>query len=279
MTRRAVEFLREKHETPFFLMVSHFFVHDPIHTKAEELHDHYLARIPSDHPRRAILAHYYAMVATLDHLVGDLLEALDKNGLTDSTLVVFTSDNGGHPNYAGNAPLRGSKWNLYEGGIRVPFIARWPGHIAPGSLCDEPISGIDLLPTFSEIAGASPPPSIDGQSLKRLFEETESELNQRDLLWHFPYYHPEKNFAESPAAIGIDDGATSQTRPHSAIRSGPWKLIHFYENDRQELYHLPSDPSESEDRSRSEEGTRKKLLDQLRSSLESMEARLPEARP
>ena len=133
------------------------------------------------------------MVNTLDHLVGSTLDALDKNGLTDSTLVIFTSDNGGHPNYAGNAPLRGSKWNLYEGGIRVPFIVRWPGKTsARHDLCDTPVIGYDLLPTFAEIAGAEQPDEIDGQEYPRNYflSPAKKTLPTVPLFWHFPYYHP-----------------------------------------------------------------------------------------
>ena len=133
-------------------MVSHFYVHDPNHTRLKWLHDHYFDKVPSDHPRRRELAHYGAMVTTLDHHVGELLDALDASDQRDNTLVVFTSDNGGHPNYAGNAPLRGSKWNLYEGGIRVPKMMRWPGVVAPGSSAT-PIVSTDFFATILAAAG------------------------------------------------------------------------------------------------------------------------------
>ena len=153
VTGRAIEFLRQRDDAPFFLMVSHFYVHDPIHTRIRWLHDRYDKSLP-DSKRHDILTHYGSMVTTLDHHVGQLLAALDKTGKADSTLVVFTSDNGGHPNYAGNAPLRGSKWNLYEGGIRVPLLVRWPGAVKSGVVCDEPVWSPDLFPTFAEVANA-----------------------------------------------------------------------------------------------------------------------------
>ncbi len=280
LTRRAVDFLGERRDRPFFLMVSHFYVHTPIHTRVRWLHDRCLAAIPSGHPRRAELAHYGAMVTTLDHHVGELLDALEEEGLSDSTLVVFTSDNGGHPDYAGNAPLRGSKWNLYEGGIRVPFIARWPGKIPAGTSTDVPVSGTDLFPTFAELAGAGVPDHLDGTSLVARFRQPDSPPpGERDLVWHFPYYHPESGFSRAPGRIGIDDGVTSQTRPHSTLRSGPWKLIHFYEDSRDELYHLPSDPSEQVDRARTEPDLTRKLRRQLDSRLNAAGARFPVANP
>ena len=92
------------------------------------------------------------MVETLDHYVGQLLEALDELGLRENTLVVFTSDNGGHPHYTSNAPLRGSKWNLYEGGIRVPLIMRWPGTISASRISETPVTSVDFFPTFLELS-------------------------------------------------------------------------------------------------------------------------------
>jgi len=131
------------------------------------------------------------MVTTLDHHVGELLGALEESGHADDTLVIFTSDNGGHPNYAGNAPLRGSKWNLYEGGIRVPFLARWPEKIEAGQVNEASVWSIDLFPTFAELAEADPPANLDGQSLLPVFEDPEldwtGEWREKPLLWHFPY--------------------------------------------------------------------------------------------
>jgi len=279
LTRHAIDFITGPHERPFFLTISHFYVHDPIHTRMEWLRDRCLERIPGDHPRREILADYGAMVTTLDHHVGELIAALGKAGLADNTLGVFTSDNGGHPNYAGNAPLRGSKWNLYEGGIRVPFLARWPGHIPAASESPAPVSGLDLFPTFAALAGATLPPDLDGETLLPLLSDPAHGPEARDLLWHFPYYHPERRFDKALANIGIDDGLTSQTRPHSALRSGPWKLLRFFEDGREELYHLPTDPNESRDRSQGEAALVKTLSTKLESKLSEAKARLPLPHP
>lgn len=279
MTQKAIRFLQSDHRQPFFLMVSHFYVHTPVHTRLKWLYDRYLEKLPPDHPRREKLAHYGAMVTTLDHHVGRLLEALETSGLADSTVVVFTSDNGGHPEYAGNAPLRGSKWNLYEGGIRVPFVTRWPGQKRRGVVCDESVSGTDLFATFAEIGQARPSETSDGRSLVSLMSGAATHLEPNETIWHFPYYHPEKGYAKAPAEIGVDDGFTSQTKPHSVVRSGPWKLIHFYEDGRDELYHLPTDPAEENDRSVSDADEAVKLRRLLDNRLKKCGARLPTVNP
>ena len=153
---RAVTYLQQDHKAPFFLMVSHFYVHTPVQTPCQWLLEKYADKVPADSPNRQRRIAYAAFVETLDHYAGELLAALDASGQAATTLVVFTSDNGGHPEFAANGPLRGSKWNLYEGGIRVPLLARWPGTIAAGSTCTTPVIGYDLLPTFAAAAGVAP---------------------------------------------------------------------------------------------------------------------------
>lgn len=245
LTEKAVRFLDSHREERFFLYLSHYFVHDPIHSRCEWLIEKYRALLPDG--ALPVRADYAAMVETLDHEVGRVLEALDRLGLADDTLLVFMADNGGHPNYTTNAPLRGSKWNLYEGGIRVPFMVRWHGRVAAGVTSDAVVHGCDLLPTFAEVAEAEPPSAdLDGVSLVSLFEGADSRVERKEpLVWHFPYYHPEKSFHQSPEVIGVGDFVTSQTRPHSAIRMGDDKLLHFAEEDRVELYRLTDDLSES----------------------------------
>lgn len=284
MTQRAVRFLKRKRDRPFFLMVSHFFVHTPVHTRIGWLRDRYLEKLPMDQPRREQLAHYGAMVTTLDHYVGQLLDALNSTGLAESTLVVFTSDNGGHPEYAGNAPLRGSKWNLYEGGIRVPFVVRPPGKATSGSrgterVCEEIVSGTDLFPTFAEVGGAVLPGKIDGRSINQLLNGSEELQTAVEKVWHFPYYHPETDYLKATGIIGVNDGFTSKTKPQSVVRSGPWKLIHFYEDDRDELYHLPSDSAEANDRRHRDSGVARRLRLLLDSKLAEAGARMPVANP
>ncbi len=166
--------------------------------------------------------------------------------LERKTLVIFTSDNGGVGGYerlgiaAGsitdNAPLRGGKGMLYEGGIRVPYIFRWPGQIPPGRQCDFPITSVDLMPTLLALAGGQAPAGypLDGISYAELlFSGGQGSLPERPIFWHFPGY------------LGAGQG-TWRTTPAGAIRLGDWKLIEFFEDGRLELYDLRNDIGEKE---------------------------------
>ncbi|TWT56767.1 Arylsulfatase [Thalassoglobus neptunius] len=256
------EAIQKEHQQPFFMMASHFYVHTPVKTPCKWLIEKYSEKLEESSPHRMARIRYAAFVETLDHYVGQLLQALDASGLADETVVIFTSDNGGHPEFASNAPLRGSKWNLYEGGIRVPLIVLWPGTVEPGTTCDQPVAGYDITPTCVEIASADTttssnsaksvlPESIDGVSFLPMLQDPQTDLT-RDLNWHFPYYHPERGYTDSLTEIGVNDFAVSQTRPQSAIRSGKYKLLYFDENDRSELYDLSTDISEQNDLSASQ---------------------------
>jgi len=284
LTEQAVAFLRTHHRDarPFFLHLSHYYVHTPIRSRAAWLLEKYAARIPQGaDPRRAV---YGAMVETLDHLVGEVLTALDELDLAKNTLVVFTSDNGGHPEFSANGPLRGSKWNLYEGGVRVPWIVRWPGQIRAGATSSTPFIGTDLLPTLAAAARAPLPKrvTLDGENVLPQWRgespaSTAAAAAERVFIWHFPYYHPETGFAEALKKIGTDDFAISQTRPQSTILAGDWKLIHFYEDSHDELYRVSADPSEQRDLANAEPSRARALRQQLDASLQAMHARLPTA--
>jgi uncharacterized sulfatase len=220
------------------------------------------------------------MVETLDHDVGEILRALDDLDLTRNTLLVFTSDNGGHPEVSANGPLRGSKWNVYEGGVRVPWIVRWPGKIRAGATIDAPFVGTDLLPTLAAVTGAALPEGVplDGRDVLPLWHgdaKATWAAAERTLVWHFPFYHPETGYAKSKPEIGVNDFAISQTRPQSAIRRGDWKLIHFYENSRDELYDLANDPSEQTDLARREAAKARELRKLLDDHLRAVGARFP----
>ncbi len=279
MIDRACDFIRMEHSQPFFLMVSQFYVHTPVKTPYRWLLNKYDNLVPAGSLSRDQRIRYAAFVETLDHYVGEVLDAVEKSGQRENTLVVFTSDNGGHPEYTANGPLRGSKWNLYEGGIRVPLIARWPGHVMPSSICVAPVIGYDLLPTFSEVAGASSsdlPLETDGVSLATAFDDP-SWQPERSLIWHFPYYHPETGYAKSPDTIGVNDFAVSRTRPHSAIRRGNHKLLTYYERGNSELYNLSSDLSEQHDLSGQMPVLTEELQVSLMKQLANMHARFPQA--
>ena len=280
LTRKAIEFIGMKHQKPFFLFVSHYFVHVPIDTRLNWLIDKYREKAlerNEDVPESVI--QYAAFVERLDHYVGQLLDAIDEKGLAENTLVVFTSDNGGHPSFAFNRPLRGSKWNLYEGGVRVPFIIRWPQVTEKGTVCDVPVVQMDLMPTFNEICRNKNPlrHDIDGISILPLINGEEiHELEERTLIWHFPYYHPEgEEYYKARDGIGIEDREISKSQPQSSIRKGNYKLIYFYDRNASELYDLRQDIGESNDLSRSRPWDAARLESELFDYLYEVNARFP----
>ncbi len=276
LTDNAIGFLKENRDNPFFLLVSHYYVHVPLGTKCKWLLDKYQSRAEGKYNKKRAL--YGAFVETMDHYVGQLLDALDELGLADDTLVILTSDNGGHPEFAFNAPLRGSKWNLYEGGIRVPLIARWPGRVAADTTCDPPVVSTDFMPTFCELTGEQPcaDTTLDGANVLPLLRgEKPGAFEDRSLYWHFPYYHPERTFDQCKAAIGIEDGYVSQTRPMSALRQGCYKLIYFYETETCELYDLAEDIGEQHNLAEKMPAKARAMKQNLFAYLETSNARLP----
>jgi arylsulfatase A-like enzyme len=176
-----------------------------------------------------------------------LHDKLDEAGLTDNTLVVFYSDNGGAGKQTSNVPLRGAKGMLYEGGVRVPMIVRWPGVVRPGSTCDMPVISVDFYPTFLEITGAPRPKNhiLDGTSIVPLLRGNKA-LGRDTLFWHCPVYLQGDNY----------DGARDtyfRTRPVGAVRKGDWKLLQYFEElefgdgdqVQLELYNLADDIGET----------------------------------
>ncbi|TWU07908.1 sulfatase [Stieleria varia] len=272
MINGVCDYLSAEHSQPFFAMVSSFYVHTPVKTPCQWLLDRYENVIPLSAGNRQNRIQYAAFVTTLDHHVGRILDALDRSGQRDNTLIVFMSDNGGHPEFTGNGPLRGSKWNLYEGGVRVPLIASWANEIKPNSRCDVPVIGYDLLPTFVELAGGHAV-GVDGVSIQRLLRGDSIEPD-RDLIWHFPYYHPERGYGVAPDTIGIDDFVTSKTHPQSAIRRGRFKLIWFAEDEHVELYHLHDDPGEQNNLAASQAERAQQMQLALLDQLKQMKARM-----
>jgi arylsulfatase A-like enzyme len=240
LTDRAVDFIERNRERPFFLYLPHFGVHSP-HEAKKELIDKFKAKEKSDGHDDPV---YAAMIASVDQSVGRVLETLEELKLATNTLVIFSSDNGGVGGYAreglrrsdgitDNAPLRGGKGMLYEGGIRVPWIFRWPGRIAAGSQCAEPINSVDLFPTVLELAGGTAPKQpVDGVSFAKVLTTGGKEpLKRNALFWHFPGY----------LGAGKDSWRTT---PVGVVRAGDWKLLEFFEDNRVELYNLREDVSE-----------------------------------
>src|SRR6184192_2824292 len=225
LTARAIEFVQKNRDRPFFLYLAHNSPHIPYSARAELIAKHSGAFEPV----------YAALIETLDDTVGLLLAKLDALGLRDRTLVIFTSDHGGlhvpegpHARITHNTPFRAGKGYLYEGGLRVPLIARWPGKIPAGRVVDTPVINTDWLPTLVEIAGARTPRHLDGVSIASLLLGR-GEPKTRRFYWHFPHY-------------------TNQgSQPAGAIRDGDWKLVEHYEDRRVELFNLAKDISETTD--------------------------------
>jgi arylsulfatase A-like enzyme len=251
LTDEAIRFIETERDGPFFLYLSHYSVHTPIRAKPD-LVDRYQAKAASrghDNPT------YAAMIHSVDEGVGRILAALDTLGLAENTVVFFYSDNGGYGPATSMAPLRGSKGMLYEGGIRVPLLVRWPGHVEPGSLSERQAIGTDIFPTILEMAGGIPEPdqALDGKSLVPVLEGR-ARPEVRPLFWHFPAYLEAYRAGESPW----------RTTPASAIRLGRHKLIYFFEDNRTELYDLVSNPAESVDLSEEMPERHEELLERLR---------------
>jgi arylsulfatase A-like enzyme len=247
--RETAQFIAENRDEPFLAYLSFYSVHSPIQTtrdRWEKFREKAVAQGAPDRrfrfdrrlPVRQVqdCPIYAGMIEAMDDAVGLVLDALEKHGLSDNTLVCFTSDNGGVSSgdaYSSSMlPLRGGKGRQWEGGIREPLYVRFPGVVEAGSTCSVPVSGIDFYPTLLEIAGVPVPQeqAVDGKSFVSLLKGgQDNEIAERDLFWHYPHY-------------GNQGGD-----PSSIIRSGPWKLIHYHEDGHDELYDLESDPGEQDD--------------------------------
>jgi len=237
LTDCAIRFIEKHKSEPFFLYLPHFAVHSP-HQAKQDLIEKYRTRKPVGGHRDPT---YAAMIDSVDQSVGRIMAKLDELKLTENTVLIFSSDNGGVGGYqeiggrgiTDNRPLRGGKGMLYEGGTRVPFIVRWPGVAPAGSTCDEPAIHVDVYPTFLEMAGAAKPVHVlDGVSLVPLMKEPAGKLAREAIYAHFPGY--------------LEGYGTNRwrTTPVGVIRAGPWKLMEFLENGRLELYNLRDDVGE-----------------------------------
>lgn len=258
LTDQAADFIRRNKDGPFFLYLPHFGVHSP-HQAKEEWIGHF-------RPKAAASGHhdptYAAMIASVDESVGRVVALLEELQIADKTVLIFSSDNGGvggygrpdglirdHPakgrnkaalrdpeikDITDNAPLRSGKGSLYEGGVRDPFIVRWPGVTKPGSTSDTPAIHVDVYPTLLEIAGAKPPANqpLDGESLAPLLRDPSAALKREAIFQHFPGY------------LGSGPGLW-RTTPVGTITRGDWKLMEFFEDGRLELYQLREDPGET----------------------------------
>jgi arylsulfatase A-like enzyme len=272
LTDKATDFIKRNKEKPFFLYLPHFGVHSPHEAKPDLLAKFQKLPTAGGHTN----ATYAAMIASVDESVGRVLTLLDELKLAENTVVIFSSDNGGVGGYVreglkksgditDNAPLRSGKGSLYEGGVRVPWIVRWPGKIPVGTT-DAPIISVDLMTTLIELAGTTAPAKqpLDGVSMVECFTSGGKKIPTRDLFWHFPGY------------LGAGQGSW-RTTPASAIRSGNWKLIEFFETNKKELYDLKADESQKTDLAENNPEMVKELHAKLVSWRNSVNAPMPTA--
>jgi len=276
LTDRSIDFIRKHKAEPFFLCLHHFGVHSP-HDAKSELVAKFKDKVAAGGHHDAT---YAAMIASVDESVGRVVGLLDELKLSENTLVVFSSDNGGVGGYqreglkkggdiTDNAPLRSGKGSLYEGGVRVPFIFRWPTMIPAGQTCDHPIIGVDLFPTFVQLAGGSLPKDypLDGVNLVPTLKDGGKTTPVREALyWHFPGY------------LGAGQNSW-RTTPAGAIRVGDYKLLEFFEDGKLELYQLRDDPGQKVNLLEKEPDRAKKLHNMLVAWRKEVNAPMPMKNP
>ena len=268
LTDEALSIIEKWAGETFFLYFPYYAVHTPIEGKPELVQE-YEARVNPD--ARHTNPAYAAMLHSLDESVARILAKLKELEIEDNTVIIMTGDNGGldipwiDGGPTDNAPLRAGKGSVYEGGVRVPTLLRWPGVTSPGSVSSEPVMHVDYYPTILEMAGVKGNPehnrSVDGVSLVPILRDSSKGLGREALFWHYPHYH--------------QGGAT----PYGAVRAGDWRLVEFYEDNRVELYNLAQDIGETNDLA----GTRPDKADELRGLLhdwrQKMQAQMPTPNP
>jgi arylsulfatase A-like enzyme len=221
LTRAATSFIETNRARPFFLYLAHNSPHIPFTAKTDLIAQNQNAFEPV----------YAAVIESLDDTVGLLLRKLDSLGLRTNTIVIFTSDNGGlhvpeggHKRITDNSPFRAGKGFVYEGGLRIPLIVRWPGHVPAGKVIDTPVINTGWFATLFELAGLQRPRALDAPGFAPLLLGKAQKPTR--MFWHFPHY-------------------TNQgSRPGGAARDGDWKFIEHYDTGAQELYNLKTDPGE-----------------------------------
>ncbi len=230
----VVKFIDINKENNFFAYVPFFSVHTPIQSKTD-YQKKYRNKDSNEYHNRA---DYAGMIQSLDENVGKIIDKIDALNLSDNTLIIFTSDNGGIRAISDQYPLRAGKGSYYEGGIRVPLIFSWKGKIDAESESYERVSNLDFYPTIKKLVGYSKSVDLDGEDLNPIFND--KKLRERELYFHFPVYL-------EPYSVKRDGGTDPlfRTRPGTVIIKDNWKLHHYYEDNQFELYNLEKDISES----------------------------------
>jgi arylsulfatase A-like enzyme len=290
-THRAMGFAEKSvlEGKPFLIYLAHHAVHVRHEARPETL-EAYDNKEPGTF-HNSVKPIYGAVMSDTDTSIGMMLDKLEQLDVQDNTVVIFLSDNGGPPdNGASQAPLRSWKGCYYEGGIRVPYLVRWPGKIRPGAISDTPVMAIDLYPTMLELAGVEDIErhldghEIDGQSILPVLLD-EGEMEERALFWHFPAYLIGKSHY-----TGARSYPNYRAQPVSVIRRGDWKLLMYLEewsldggfekrdiNNALELYNLKTDVGESDNVALRNPELRDRLLDELLKWQTSIGAPVPKA--
>lgn len=264
LTDKAVEFVEQHKAKPFLLQVSHHAVHIPLTTTPELLAKYQAKKAMAGYPSRP---EYAGLLEELDQSVGRIMAVVDKLGIAENTLILFLSDNGGLEHeqsgriVTSNQPLRGEKGTLYEGGVRVPAIARWTGTVPVGTQCETPGITMDVYPTLLELSKTSAvvKQPQDGVSLAGVLKDPKAKLKRDTLYWHLPHYH--------------------HSTPASAIRQGDWKLIEFFETGSVELYNLKEDLGEQNNLAAKETSRANELKAALAAWRKTVNAQMPVPNP
>jgi len=241
LTAAAVKFIEEHQDRPFFVYLAHNSPHIPYDAQSWRI----------DNNAHAFEPVYAGVIETLDDTVGRLMVKLNALKLADKTIVVFTSDNGGlhvpegpHPKVTHNTPYRAGKGFVYEGGLRIPLIVRWPGHVPAGKVVDDAVVNTDWVPTLLDLVRQPVPAGLDGVSIAALLTG-HGALPARKFFWHFPHY-------------------TNQgSRPSGAVRDGSWMMVEYYDEGKAELYDLREDMGEAQDLA----GSQPERVNQMRAAL------------
>mgnify|MGYP006124443787 CR=1 FL=1 len=255
LTDRTIKFIEENKDVPWCAYLAHFGVHTPLHPK-KDLLPKYEAKKPGELHNHVIMA---TMIQAIDDGVGRLVEALERMGERENTVIIFSSDNGGYGPATDMDPLWGYKGTYFEGGIRVPLFVNWPKVVKPGSHSSEAVIGVDFYPIFCDIAGGElPKQPVDGKSLVPLLRGEVETFGERPIYWHFPAY------LQSYQIYGEQRDPLFRSRPVSAIRIGDYKLKEYFEDGKIALYNLQNDIRERKNLAETMPEKRDELYHQLR---------------
>ena len=260
----VVKFIDINKENNFFAYVPFFSVHTPIQSKPDYQKKYNNKESNEFHNR----ADYAGMIQSLDENIGKILDKIDALNLSENTLIIFTSDNGGIRAISNQYPLRAGKGSYYEGGIKVPMIFSWKGKIEAKTESYERVSNLDFYPTIKKLVGYNKSIDLDGEDLTPIFKG--EKLKKRELYFHFPVYL-------EPYRVQLDGGTDPlfRTRPGTVIIKDNWKLHHYYEDNKFELYDLEKDVSESENLSEINKEKKNELLIDLNNWRKTNNAPIP----